>query len=306
MNVREWALPVYTILMQLSIGTLLMLWIVRGIHLRRFADAEINRIVKFPITIIFITVCLAIIGSHFHLSRPFRSYLAISNFHTSWLSREIVFTVLFFLTLGSLLALHWSQNDKTTLKTVLGWLAILFGLALVFCMAHIYLLPAQSAWNSPFTIPSFYLTMLLLGYSALPAILLVDFSFSNVLTLERSDQQYLLIRRVLIWSAVTGIITWLIVAALNVYQILMLRFGDQWARTSFELLTNLYRPLLLLRLALPLLGIIILAVSIFTVVKRNRTVKELMIPVYASCIFVMVGEILGRFLFYATHIRIGI
>lgn len=306
MNVREWALPVYTILMQLSVGTLLVLWIVRGVHLRRFADMEINRIVKFPIMIIFATICLAMIGSHSHLSRPFHSYLAVLNFRRSWLSREIVFTVLFFLTTGSLASLHWLQEGKTKLKTFLGWLAIMFGLIVIFCMSHIYLLPTQPAWNSPFTVLSFYLTMLLLGCIALPAMLLIDFSFSNVLTLERFDQQYLLIRRILIWSSTAGIIAWLVVAALNLYQMLILRLGDQWAQVSFELLTNLYRPLLLLRLVLPLVGITILAVSVFNAARQNRTVKELMIPVYAACIFVMVGEILGRFLFYATHIRIGV
>ncbi|MCL4839949.1 MAG: dimethyl sulfoxide reductase anchor subunit, partial [Thermoanaerobaculia bacterium] len=256
--------------------------------------------------IIFITACLAMAGSHFHLSKPLHSYQAVLNFRTSWLSREIVFTVFFFLTLLSLLALHWLQNDKTKLKTLLGWIAVLFGFALVFCMAHIYLLPAQPAWNSPFTILSFFLTMLLLGNIALPAMLLVDFSFSNVLTLERFDQQYLLIRRVLIWSTTAGALIWLMAVALNFYQTLMLRLGDRWTQTSFELLTNLYRPLLVLRLALPLLGIAILAISVFSAVRRNRAIQELMVPIYASCIFVIVGEILGRFLFYATHIRIGV
>ena len=306
MNVREWALPFYTILMQLSVGTLLMLWIARGVYLRQFSDAEINRIVKFPITIIFLTVCMAMVGSHFHLSQPLHSYLAVMNFRTSWLSREIAFTVLFFLTTASLLTLHWLSDRRTKLKTILGCFGILFGFALVFCMSHIYLLPTQSAWNSPFTILSFYLTMLLLGCIALPAILLIDFSFSNVLALEQYDQQYMLIRRVLIWSAGAGIIAWIVVVALNFYQLSLLRSGDQWAQTSFDLLTNLYRPLLFMRLVLPLLGIIILVVSVFNVVWRNRTIRELMIPIYVSCICVLVGEILGRFLFYATHIRIGI
>jgi DMSO reductase anchor subunit len=29
-------------------------------------------------------------------------------------------------------------------------------------------------------------------------------------------------------------------------------------------------------------------------------------PIYIACIMVMVGEILERFLFYASHVRIGI
>jgi len=33
MNVREWALPIYTILMQLAAGSLLFLWILRAVKL---------------------------------------------------------------------------------------------------------------------------------------------------------------------------------------------------------------------------------------------------------------------------------
>ncbi len=307
MNVREWALPVYTILTQLSIGTLLILWSVREIYLRQFAEAEISRIVKFPITIICVTVLLAMTGSHFHLGKPLYSYLAVLNFRTSWLSREVAFNVLLFLITGTLAVLHWLPGRKTRLKTVLGWCAILSGFALVFSMANIYLLPTQSsAWNSWCTALSFFLTVLLLGCIALPAMLLIDFSFSQVLALERSDQRYLFIRRVLIWSAAVGIFAWLATAALSFYQIRMLYLGDLWAQASYELLTNLYRPLLVLRLALPFLGLVILSISIFKIIRRDRAIKELMTPVYAACIFVMVGEILGRFLFYAVHVRMGV
>jgi len=307
MNVREWALPVYTILTQLSIGTLLILWSAREIYLRRFAEAEISQIVKFPITIISLTVWVAMAGSHSHLSKPFHSYLAVLNFRTSWLSREVAFNVLLFLITASLAALHWLPGGKTRLKTALGWCAILSGFALVFSMANIYLLPAQSSsWNTRSTSLSFFLTMLLLGCIALPAMLLVDFSFSQVLALERSDQQYLFIRRVLIWSAAAGVIAWIATVALSFYQIWMLRLGDLWAQTSYELLTNLYHPLLFLRLALPLLGLVILSISVYKIVKQDRAIKESMIPVYAACIFVLVGEILGRFLFYAVHVRIGV
>jgi DMSO reductase anchor subunit len=34
--------------------------------------------------------------------------------------------------------------------------------------------------------------------------------------------------------------------------------------------------------------------------------QSLMLPVYLSCLSIMVGEIIGRFLFYATHIRVGL
>jgi anaerobic dimethyl sulfoxide reductase subunit C (anchor subunit) len=306
MNVREWALPVYTILMQLSVGTLLLLWIVRAIHISRFGEAAIGRVARIPLTIIFLTTSVAMVGSHFHLSKPFRSFLAVLNFRTSWLSREIVFTVLFFLAVGCLVLLHWLGDDRNRPKMYLGWLAICFGLVLVYCMSQIYLLPTQSAWNSQFTILSFFLTMLFLGCLALPAILLIDFSFSAELALKRLDERSLLIRNVLIWCPIAAAAAWIGMVAITAQQIQLLRIGDPWAQTSFELVTNLYLPLVVMRLALPLIGIIWLTVSVAKTLGRNISIKELTTPAYISCIFVLVGEILGRFLFYAVHIRLGV
>jgi anaerobic dimethyl sulfoxide reductase subunit C len=306
MNVREWALPVYTILMQLSEGTFLLLWVVRAINAPRLGQTAINRIVKIPVAIIFLTILIAIIGSHFHLSQPLRSFLAVLNFRSSWLSREIVFTLLFSLTIVCLLGMHWLVSGNYQVISVLGWLTIIFGIVMVYCMSQIYLLPTQTAWNSPVTIFSFYVTVLVLGLIALPAILLIDLSFSTVLELQQFEQRTLLVRQVLIWSTYASIVAWMVMVALNIYQISLLHSGDQWAQTSFDLLINLYLPLLIMRLILPLAGIIWLTTSLFRVIKGNRDIKELMAPVYSACISVLVGEILGRFLFYATHIRIGI
>ncbi len=306
MNVREWALPVYTILRQLSAGTLLFLWIVRATRLASFGPVATGRIVKIPLTIILFTTGAAMVGSHFHLSQPQRSYLAVMNFRTSWLSREIVFTLLFSLTLMSLTLLHWLTDDRSRLKTILGWVAVCLGLILVYCMSHIYLLPTQSAWNSQFTVISFYLTLFFLGCISLPPILLIDYSFSSVLAGQSLNERSILIRQVLIWCAGAAFVAWAAVVAINAQQLVMLRAGDSWAQTSYGLLTSLYLPLLILRLVFPLFGILWLAASLARTLKQNRSVQELTTPAYISCISVMVGETLGRFLFYAIHIRLGV
>lgn len=306
MNVREWALPVYTILMQLSAGTLLLLWITRALRMQGFDSAARSRVVKVPLTIVLFTTCVAMVGSHFHLSQPFRSYMAVVNFRTSWLSREIVFTILFVLTLGFLTLLHWLTDERTRLKSLLGWLACCFGLILVFCMSHIYLLPTQSAWNSQFTIISFYLTLVFLGCIALPAIFLIDFSFSAVLVPRGLDERAGLIRTVLIGCTTAAVLAWVAIVLVSTQQMQMLRAGDSWAKTSFELLTTLYLPLLVLRVVLPLFGLLWLGFSLAQALKQNKSIRELTTPAYISCISVMVGEILGRFLFYAIHIRLGV
>ncbi|HWQ84371.1 MAG TPA: DmsC/YnfH family molybdoenzyme membrane anchor subunit, partial [Anaerolineales bacterium] len=97
MNLREWALPIYTILMQLAVGTLLVLWLIRRFNLERVGGEAMVRILRRPVLVMFFTILIAIIGSHLHLSNPLLSFLAVLNIKYSWLSREIVFTVLTFL-----------------------------------------------------------------------------------------------------------------------------------------------------------------------------------------------------------------
>jgi DMSO reductase anchor subunit len=80
MNVREWALPVYTILIQLAVGALFVLWLIRTLANSKFNHQEIDRIIRNPILVIALTVVVAMGGSHFHLSKPFESFLAVLNF----------------------------------------------------------------------------------------------------------------------------------------------------------------------------------------------------------------------------------
>ena len=101
-NLREWALPVYTIMMQMAAGSMLMLWLVYTQIVRRYDRATADRVSHNLVMIIFFTIAAAAIGSHYHLSRPFFSILAVSNFKTSWLSREIAFTIAFAVAVGAL------------------------------------------------------------------------------------------------------------------------------------------------------------------------------------------------------------
>ena len=92
MNIREWTLPVYTILMQIAIGALLAIWIVRRINKGKIGPEVLDLISRYPVLVVFITVLTAMIGGHFHLSQPHLSILSLLNFRTAWLSREIAFT----------------------------------------------------------------------------------------------------------------------------------------------------------------------------------------------------------------------
>jgi len=287
MNVREWALPVYTILIQLN-------------------RDEMDQMIDNPITIIFLTIVTGIIGAHFHLSRPYLSFLAVFNFKSSWLSREIVFTVIFFLSVGSLWILRRREGYHRILEIFLGWFAVVIGFVSIYCMARIYLLPTQITWNSPITITYYLVTTLLLGSMATTVLFVMDLKFAEVRELDIPKIRVAIIEKSLIWLAVIASIMAIMVFVLNFYQISYLQNAGETAKTSLNLLFGLYQPLLRLRLGLMPTGVGLLVISIILMIRKKKNVLDLVTVIYISCLLVMIAEILGRFIFYATHVRLGL
>jgi anaerobic dimethyl sulfoxide reductase subunit C (anchor subunit) len=307
MNLREWALPVYTILVQLSYGALLTLWLLRTFTSVNIDRGLINTSINNSLLIIFITIVVGMIGSHFHLSQPYLSSLALLNLSRSWLSREILFNLLFFLTTGWLLFLQIKEPAAWRLKIGLGWLAILFGTGNIFCMAHIYLLPTQSAWNTWLTIFSFFSTALLLGVTALVSILFMDLRYSEMRKLPDAKARANLLENSLNWFALSASLLGALVMAENLAQIYLLRHNAiATSQMSLQLLVQLYPALFVMRLASLILGVSGLVAAVFWRSNRHKPVSELLVPGYITFLLIIVGEILGRFLFYATHVRLGL
>lgn len=306
MNVREWALPVYTILMQLAVGAFFIIWLIRHLAGSKFSPQEIDRIIFNPILVIAFTIVVAMGGAHFHLSKPFHSFLAVLNFKTSWLSREIIFTVLFFLTTMIVLYLVYFQPHRRSLVSGLGWLAIVFGFVLIYCMALIYLIPTQVAWNSTTVILSFFITALMLGGMAIACLMMLDLKFAEIQKADDVDLRAQVIRYSSGGLTVLTVVLAVFSLGILFTQIRLLSQGDPIARTSLRLLVELYLPLLLLRLACLTYAPLALTLAVVKMYRKQSAPQNLMNPVYLSCLMILVGEIIGRFLFYATHIRVGV
>lgn len=134
--------------MQLAVGAFLVLWVIRFLASSKFSYQQIQHVIRNQMMVIAFTAAVAMAGAHLHLSKPFHSFLAVLNFKSSWLSREIVFSLIFILLTISLLYLMYFQPNRRRLVTNMGWLTILIGFVLIYCMARIYLIPTQVAWNS--------------------------------------------------------------------------------------------------------------------------------------------------------------
>jgi DMSO reductase anchor subunit len=195
----------------------------------------------------------------------------------------------------------------TKLKTTLGWLAILFGLITVYCMARVYLLPTQFVWNSGMTILNYFVEAALVGVTSLIAILLMDLNFRYEQDPKGVEDQDRVVRSTLKGLAFVSVVALIVTLALNIGQILSLSgVQNESAQMSLKLLSDLYQPLFIFRIVLGVVGVGWFLMNYYRNLKQKLQVRQLVIPAYMACTFVLVGEVLGRFLFYAIHVRAGI
>ncbi|NLF78205.1 MAG: dimethyl sulfoxide reductase anchor subunit [Chloroflexi bacterium] len=307
-NLREWALPVYTIMMQVAAGGMLMLWVVYTLTARRHGKITADRLSQNLVMVIFITIMIAMIGSHFHLSRPLYSLLAVRNVKTSWLSREIVFTIAFAVLVGVLWLLQHRQAGSLKLHLVTGWGAVVMGFMTIWCMSCVYLLPAQIAWNSVATPVAFFSATFLLGGVAISALLLMNLYLATLRDAAdpELDRHRFIVKRLLAAATVLAVGAALVELGNYGFQIRSLADGDAAARASLDLLLGLYSVLFAIRLGLLSVGVVILVGVVLWQHNAGLPLARLLMSVYVTFMLLLVGEVLGRFLFYAIHVRTGI
>ena len=116
-----------------------------------------------------------LLASFFHLGRPGRAWRAITRWHSSWLSREVLLLPLVMALIGTFGLTHW-LGDTQPLFTLGDWLKVdttlLIGLAatlatfaLFVCTAMVYAgLPFPDEWRTPLTVANFTLFGLSSGF----------------------------------------------------------------------------------------------------------------------------------------------
>jgi DMSO reductase anchor subunit len=111
-----------------------------------------------------VLVALGLISSTFHLGRPERAWRAVSQWRTSWLSREGVLAMLTFVPAGlwGLVLLFSTEPDRAAF--VLAICTVPLALATVWCTGMIYQsLPTIRAWRQPIVTPIYVVLALATG-----------------------------------------------------------------------------------------------------------------------------------------------
>ena len=344
METRDWSLVFFTVLTQAAVGAFLTLQVLEHLAARRRTSDRTRRPSQprdrdreaggareaipaaggastgtlpspVPLAVVLAVLSVGLYAALFHLSAPFQAALAVMNFSSSWLSREIVFGSLFAALLGVLAWQEWRAADRTipALATWLPWVTAAAGLAFLGCQIAIYLLPAQPAWNSFATPAAFGGTALRLGILGVAAGLVVRHLTTGVDAptgdhpVSGGASQATL--RGLALAGIAALALEFVVLPLHLASLAANPLPA--AAASVQRLTGDYGGILLLRLGL--LGAAAAALGgVLASIRgaagpvepsKHRLVADLTCGAFA---LTAASEVCGRFLFYAMQVRVGI
>jgi DMSO reductase anchor subunit len=159
---KEWPLVAFTVLGQAAVGIFVFFHLP---FLARFRTPTYGWRIAWLVTLALVLLLagLAVLVSFFHLRHPLRARFALSNLRSSWLSREILFELVFMALVGAAGWLAWSRAPSAGSVWVLVAATALAGGLFLASMAKLYMLPALPVWRQGYTPVSFFLTSFALG-----------------------------------------------------------------------------------------------------------------------------------------------
>jgi anaerobic dimethyl sulfoxide reductase subunit C (anchor subunit) len=306
MNVREWALVAFTILTQMSVGSLLVLGVVHFYANRKAGMKEADRLSDYALLSVVIVFGLALAASLLHLGNPLNAPRAITHLATSWLSREILSGVIFGILVLVFGVMQWRKIGSFGLRNVIAWIAAIVGLALVFIESNVYMLPTEPSWNTLATPVTFYTTALLLGSLAMGVAFVANYAYLQRKGSKDAEVQAELLRGSLRGIAVASVILLGIEFVVIPIYVAYLAVGNTASLASANLMIGPFGIVFVLRLILAFVGAGIFGLFLYQSARSAGKEKTLSYLAYSAFVLVLVAEILGRFLFYATRVRIGI
>lgn len=285
MFAEEWPLLTFTLLTQLAVGSYLFFVIIRSLDKRLGNNLGIV-VTKRGMFLIGPMMMVALLFSVFHLGTPFGAYRSILNLDSSWLSREILFSGGFF----ALWIVSYFLDRKGAWNQIVGWITSITGLGAIFCMASIYATSIKPAWTDVNTYLAFYGTTIVFGAAV-----------SMVMILLNKEAKTRELMAVVKGMGLAGLaVIFLQLIYLPVYVAGLSVDGGQAGAESVALITGTYAFPTIIRWVLSIIGLVMIGF----VLSRKMDQKTKFKIYYAALVFVLVGEFLGRYIFYGTGVSI--
>ena len=275
-GLHELPLVIFTVLAQSVVGAFLLFSMVLFTTQDKFYRAYVHK----AMFILLAMLGVGFIASLAHLGSPFRAFNSLNRVGESTLSNEIASGALFFAIVG----LYWLLSVFDKLPKVFGSLLLVFasavGLLFMYMMNMVYHISTVPTWDSHFTTWGFYLTVILSGFTLGYALLHTERSDGNSVS----------------WVPTVVSIAALVASVVSMYQGFAL--GD--IVTSAQKATALvpdFATLTALRFTLIGLAVVCL---FYAVHKPSSIVTKIF-----AVLCILVGEMIGRTLFYGLHMTAG-
>ncbi|MCI5825269.1 MAG: dimethyl sulfoxide reductase anchor subunit [Arcanobacterium sp.] len=181
MNTEELPMILFTVIAQMAVGAFWALGVIHLFGLRKKLTAtEVDRVTNAALFAVGPLLVLGFFAAFFHLNDPFHAPYTLAHVGSSWLSRELLFGVLFGL-LGFIFALaQWFGWFNRNMREVLAALAALAGLGLLVSMSGVYFsVRTIPAWHTPAVPVFFFASAILTGTLAVALALLVVWNRSS-------------------------------------------------------------------------------------------------------------------------------
>ncbi len=288
MSNRDWSLVWFTTLAQWSVG--IVLWFTLPAVLAN----DLNHVfvtglsVRNPVLLALIYMGIATISSFLHLGNPVSAPKALSNLSGSWLSREILAIGIFSVSLVFILILGWKTGHAEYSKYLILFSSF-SGLALLWMMIRIYVMPTIPAWNSWYTPVSFVSTALSLG-------LLTHLTLHASGFVKTSDQiiGYF-------WAVLVVILLIEIISGFA-HQSKLVEMDTGMDELVFD--SGTFHQVFLLRMAI--LIFTCLAATVLVLKPDLLPGNDSSLWVVLLFVSVIAQELMGRLLFYSSYFRIGV
>jgi anaerobic dimethyl sulfoxide reductase subunit C (anchor subunit) len=238
---------------------------------------------KTPEFLLLLGLLLALLLSLFHLGQPSNAIHALNNLKTSWISREIFTVTLFSISLLMLFIARWLGAGKTFLTVSFVFSAIA-ALLLLGSMVRLYMIPAVNTWNNWLTPTNFTLTSLISG-------LALTILFVLVFNIE-------LIRLKPIILALMILLLFEVVHSGFLHS--HLNSMDFHYNNEF-ISEGIFKSFTIIRIAVTGLAILLL---LFLSLQELTGYQSAWLILPIALIFLEM--VIGRFVFFATYVRIGL
>jgi len=285
MNVREGALVAFTLLMQTSVGVLLIVAALQALVPRALLHGT-TRPFDGPLLVATAAGLLALIASLFHLGHPLQAWLALANLRASWLSREVVLAASFVACTGFYTLLERTGTGSPVIRATSCLLAAALGVLAIAAMSRLYMVPAQPAWNRALTPAGFAAATLLLGIVVV--MLITDSAVKSGVYASPAG-------RVLPWLAIALLAVQVLLVPLHVSA-----FASEPAAAISAGAAGGAAVWLAVARALAAIASIVLLAAWGRLMPGVSAA-----PGLALLVLVAASEICGRLLFYAASVRLG-